>query len=382
MGRKNRNTPPPLNRKLLIVKSLGITILAFILSLCLQAPFSASTSSIFSSPETTDFTLSDLFAQIANGRPVRRLEDRILIVDIGIGGREEIASVLDILSLCGPKTVGIDILFEEPTDDDSHLLTAIENTPGCILPVGVKPQGEKFVIEDCPFFYNEIKNVNYGAINFPTASAKSCIREYCTYFPSIKGNIPSFVTALAANYDPMAVADAIARNNNEETTAYHSKEFRIYSYDEVEKYCEDFTDKIVLIGSLSDAGDLHPTPINSSMPGIIIHASALSTLLDREWYTNLPKYSDYILAITICFLIVLATLGIKGGIRGLIIRLVQIGLAYCAVRVGYYLFVDKHIICNFSNTLIMIAFGLFAVDMWQGCEALIVYLKNKYKEKK
>lgn len=377
MKRRKHNTPPI--SKYLILKVLGVTLLAFVLSVGLQAPFTTSTSAIFSSPEKSDFTVSDIYAQIADGRPVRRLEDRIAIVDMGIGGRQEIAEVLEILSLCGPKVVGLDINFEEPKEDDSRLLMALQSVTNLVLPLGVTPEGDHFRIDDRPFFYEEIPEVTYGIVNIPTATAKSSVREYAVQFPMGKDSIPSFVTAIAEFYDPSAVEELISRGNKVETTTYHSKQYKIYTPDELADKAEEFTDKIVLIGSMADAVDMHPTPINSYVPGLMIHANALSTLLDREWYTTIPRYADYILAFVMCFLIVLSTVEIKGKIRGFIVRILQVVLAYCAVRVGYSLFIDKHIVCNFSNTLLMIAFGLFAVDIWNGISALISILTNKIK---
>ena len=64
----------------------------------------------------------------------------------------------------------------------------------------------------------------------------------------------------------------------------------------------------------------------------------------------------------------------------MIVRIIQVVLAYSAVRIGYELFIDKHVVCNFSGTLLMIAFGLFAVDIWNGMSALISLLKKNIKK--
>lgn len=130
----------------LLLKTTGITLLALLLSMALEAPFSSSASAIFSNPEKNDFTLTDVYAQIADGRPVRKMEDRIAIVDIGLGGREEIADALELLQLCGVKAVGVDVNFEEPHEDDSRLLGAIASLPDIVLPLGVEPAGDKFRI--------------------------------------------------------------------------------------------------------------------------------------------------------------------------------------------------------------------------------------------
>ena len=373
-------TPPDSNY--LIYRALGATLLAVLLSLSLQAPFSASLTSIFSSPERTDFTLPDIFAQIADDRPVRSLDDRIAIIDIGIGGREEIAEVMEILSLCGPKAVGLDVNFEEPGVDDERLIKSLNLVPNLVLPLGVKSEGDKFVIEDKPFFYGEIPGVTYGVVNIPTASAKSSVREFAVNFPMKGGgSLPSFVTAIARISDPQAVANLYARGKKVETTSYHSKEFHIYPAERLADYAEELTGKIVLVGSLSDAVDMHPTPINSYVPGLAIHAFSLSTLLDRSWFIIMPRWIDYTLAFIICYLIVLSSLALKPNVRGLVIRIAQILLVYITVRIGYWLYIDHNIICNLSATLLMIAFGLFAVDIWRAIDPYIINLKGTFLKK-
>lgn len=369
------------NKILLILKALGITILALTLSLALEAPFTASTSAIFSNPEKNDFTLSDIYAQIADNRPVRTLDDRIAIIDIGHGGREEIAEILEVLALCGPKAVGVDINFEDPHDDDSRLLHAISSLPEVVLPIGVEADKRAFSISDAPFFHDTLPGPSYGVINFPAASSKSCIREFAVDFPMADGTTaPSFVTALLEKSDPDAAARLRERGNRHETSSYHSREYNITDLDGIIDNPELIAGKTVLIGALDEASDMHSTPVNSYMPGVLIHAHALSTAMDGDWYATLPRWADYLIACAVCFMIVLATTGIRNGVRGLIVRILQIVLAYLAVRVGYTLFVDRHLICNFSNTLLMIAFGLFAVDIWNGIAALIAMSAARIRE--
>ncbi len=362
---------------------MGITILAFALSVALAAPFSASTSAIFSSPEKNDFTLSDIYAQIANDRAVRKLDDRIAILDIGHGGREEIAEMLEILTLCGPSAIGLDVNFEEARENDNRLLNAISNAPELVLPLGVTAIGNSFKISDKPFFYDSIKNPSYGVINLTTLSGKGNIREFTVNFPMANGEeSPSFVTALLGKIAPDIKDELLRRGRRNEISAYHSREYNIYDLNDLLEAPEKFTDKVVLIGALDDASDMHATPINSYMPGVMIHAHALSTALDRDWYISLPKWADYLIAFVLCFLIILATVGIRNGIRGLLVRILQVILAYAAVRIVYSLFIDNHVICNFSTTLLMIAFGLFAVDIWNGIASLINLTSRQIKSLK
>lgn len=120
-----------------LFKVSGITVLAFVLSMLLTTPAAFSITSLFSSPDQEDFAISDFFTRMADHRPVRLMDSDIVLVDIGFTGREEIAEALELLTLCGPRTVALDVLFEEPHEDDSRLLAALAATPSLVLPVGL-----------------------------------------------------------------------------------------------------------------------------------------------------------------------------------------------------------------------------------------------------
>ena len=80
-----------------IPKALGITVLAFLLSMVLAVPFNAITTAVVSAPEKNDLRMADMFAQFADNRSVSDYDDRIVLVNIGAGGREEIAELLGIV---------------------------------------------------------------------------------------------------------------------------------------------------------------------------------------------------------------------------------------------------------------------------------------------
>ena len=359
-------------------RALMATGLGLLLSIFLVQPLTMTTSAMFSSPDKRDFQLPDLFAQIANNRPVRKFDDRVVIINIGRGNREEIAEALSILSLCGPKAVGIDVNFAEPTADDSFLIESIQSLPNAVLPLGVSSSRKNglFDVEEKPFFYDECPGLRYGVVNLPTA-AQGTVREYAIEFPAVNGPLPSFVTALAETFDPDAVADLKARGIETGITSYHSREYEVLNLDEVEDHAEDFTDKIVLVGALEDAGDMHATPVQSHVAGVMLHAAALSTVLDKIWFQKFPKSYDYTLAIGLCFIIMLIVYGVKPSFKGVVLRIVQASLAYLAVRIGYELYVDHNIIFDISFTITIIAFGLFASDIWNSIEALWVICSKK-----
>lgn len=365
-------------------KSLGITALAFLLSMLLVSPLSLSVMSMFSSPEKEDFTVSDFYAQIADKRPVRTLDPDIVIVDINRAGRAEIAEFLEILQFCAPKAVGVDVLFGEPGDSavDTRLINSIRDLGSTVvMPVMMaQDDGGLFVIAERSFFDQGLPSAD-GAVNFTSSRRGAAIREFVTRFPvSETDSIDSFAVAIARIAYPDKATALSARGSSEEYIDYPSREYKIIDINSASDRIEELTDKIILVGALNDADDLHATPVTSRMAGVIVHASALSTILGERYYQALTDWQEWLPALVLCFIVVLMSLTLTGNIKGLLIRLVQVLLVYLAVTIGYGLFVDKRIILNASYTLLMLGFGFFAVDLWGGAAGIISWAHKKYKK--
>ncbi len=373
-----------------LFESFCVTLLALGLSTLLVSPFTASISTLFSSPEQNDFQFSDIFTQMAYNRPVRQLDDRIVIIDIANSNRREIAEQLMLLSMCNPMVAAVDVIFAQPTEDDTDLMEALSSFRNIILPLTVKLEKtaselentELFSIRETSFLQDSLnlESITYSSVTFPTSSeiGRARVRRYSTIFPTIDGDtIESMAFSLARYLNPEATARLIKENKRHITINYPSREFTIIRFDEIADRYPEIEGKIVIMGSLNDAYDMHATPINSYIPGAIIHAHALATILDDIDYFTMPEALDYILAISICFLMIFLCMISPLGYRGLLRRTLQLLLLYAFIVLGYSLYVDRHIICDFSFTILMIAFGLFAYDLWVGINTLCLLIAKK-----
>ncbi len=367
-----------------VVKALCVSLLAYMLSCVLSSPLTASLSSFFSLPERGDFRITDIYAQVADSRPVRKLDDRIVLLDIGYGGREEIIDCFQILSICEPKVVGIDINFAYPGDNDSLLIQAINELPSAILPLGVESVTDHtFSLSDKPFFYESEKNFRYGIVNLPAEKEHASIREYAVNYRMDTGrSIQSFAVAMAVEGAPDAVSELLKRGNPREPIDYASREFLRMSMDDLMENPEKVAGRYVIVGADNEASDMHSTPINSYMSGMEIHAYSLSSLLDRSWFMEMPAWVDNVLAFILCFIVIFTALTFSGKLRGLILRILQIAFLIATVWAGYVAYIDHAVICNFSHTLLMLAFGLLALDVWNGAEALVLMAVSYYKKLK
>jgi len=375
-----------------MLKALGITSLAFVLSTVLMRPFSFSASAFLSNPEKSDFAITDFYSIVADARPVRTIDDRIVIINLSGLDRDGIASVLDLMPLLSPQAVGLDVAFIDPREDDSHLLSAIAACPNLVLPVVLSHDKEsgRFAVAEKSFFSDSTAaHVPVGATNLPAKYAKSTIREFQTYFPladngsdqqgETTDSLPSFVTAVATVASQHAVDRLKKRGNDIETINFPSRSFRIFTPEEIADNAHLIAGRIILLGDTEDLADMHATPVTSTMSGVLIHAHALATIIHESYLDSFTRTQNIALAFGLCFIVVLASVMLPIGIKGLVIRVIQVLLLYFVVRLGYSLFLDQNLVIDFSYALLMLAFGLLACDIWIGVNTILKSMTNRLR---
>lgn len=366
------NTPDSRKKALLtrLIKGVGITMLAFGLSLILMQPFSSSTSAMFATPERNDFTIPDFYNLVADSRAVSRLDDNIVIVNIDNSDRAEIADILSIASLSGAAAVGLDAVFEDEREGDEVLLDAIDKCPGLVQPLAMRSLDnapDSFAVRNLSYFRAADSTSVFAAADLPSKYNKGMVREMQLAFPTADaGDIPSMAVALARKVKPEAAERLAKRGKRLELISYHSRRFRTFEPAELIEHSDELAGRVVMIGALNEPGDLHPTPVNSSMPGVMIHAHSLATILDGAYMNSLPKAVNMLIGCLLCFIIVITHVSLTSGIKGLLIRIMQLAFLWISIQIGYWCFVSHNLVIDFSYSLLMLAFGVFACDIWNG----------------
>ena len=368
------------------LKAAGIATLAFLLSFVLAQPFSFSAGTLMSNSDTKDFNLTDFYNIIADSRPVRALDDKIVIVDIDNTSRDDVTDIIEMLSVMNPAAVGIDVTFNEPHADDSRLLHAIENCPDLVLAVGLcamPGQKDTFMVDDYSFFYNTHHDIiTHGAVNLPSKSDGSTIRDFPVIFQGQFGKtISPFAVALARKADADAVRLLESRGNKTETIDFPSRTFNVIPWQELPDRPAEVEGKVVVVGAMNEIGDMHRTPVSDKMSGVMIHAYAISTILNGNYYTVAASWLNIGLAFLLCFLLAMASLSLRVQIKGLVLRMVQVLVLYLIIRIGYSMFVDHRVIIDFSFSLLMLTFALFACDVWIGSSYIFQNLFTHFKNR-
>lgn len=378
---KNKKT----DLRIALLKTLGIVVLAFALSFILAQPFSISTATLISSNDRNDFEIPDFYNIVANSRNVRTLDPDIVIVSIDQSDRDDIAEIIEMLSLCQPAAIGVDATFDEARGGmlDDRLLQVLTQTPNLVLATTtVRDSAGAFSYGEQSFFQQEMPQLTYASVTLPNKFAKGTVRNFPVAFTMAdSAQVLSFAAALAKEFDSDAYNRLRSRGRDNEIINYPSREYRKYTPQQIADHADEFYGKVVLLGALDERSDEHATPIDPTMSGVEIHAHALSTILSGEYLSRLSSKQNWAIAIALCALFAFLCVTISVGVKGMILRILQVLMLYLIVRCGYYFFTSHNLVIDFSYSFLMITFGLFAADIWIGCTNMGKWAVNKIKRK-
>ena len=356
-----------------------VTTLTLLMSLLLVSVLSDVLS--LESSEQKGYEMEDIYSRIAAKRTVRKLNPDIVVVSIDKCSRVDIANLIDGIALCEPKCIGLDVFFEYPTGDDQNLISAISECENIVLPVTIEyePSGSNFILGKESYFYPLLDSLHTGVVNFPADDGR-VIRKIRPFF----GNMDSFSAALCRMASPEKYQKLLKRGNEFETINFTASEFQEYDAFEIidsEGYLRENTvellrDRIVLIGETDGFMDRHTTPADPIMPGIVVHAKALDTMLYGGYVKKSGRFLNILLAMVCCFLFSFLNLKAKysknwGNLGALGIRGLQLSLIYLFLLIGSSAFVCGGIYFDFSIAVVMMCNTAIFADIWMGIKELI-----------
>jgi CHASE2 domain-containing sensor protein len=313
--------------KATLVKSFFYLLIFHFLDFGLTLLFETKAFQIFSIQNlaSSDFTYNDLFyrAQEQNEQEaIKRThkEDIFLINTASLDGDEfrlQLAEIIDSVSTFSPKTIGVDITFKNDTSKigTTQLLNLAATKKNIVFAYSSK---EKYL--PLP------KNVTYGDVDLP--SEQHSIRFY-------KGGKETFAYQLflkargeysrAAEWESFPILyscihDGLSHLEEMETDKDFSVQYHYVNADQVlenpssiRSYVQN---NIVIFGHLGskeeDMEDKFPVPTDSTdmvnrlpvMYGPVIHANALSNMLDDHFLSVPSPWLIFILTNLVMFIMV------------------------------------------------------------------------------
>lgn len=356
------------------IKSVVITVMTLLFSHFVVYDFMSL--SFFSPMEkAADFRFSDFYTIVADDRAVATLDDDVVIVPLDGMTRREMARVIDDVNFCSPAAVGLDIAFAPPSNpDDDPLATALQDCDKLVMPVRVMTEDDGLHSRHVSY-YDSIVNPSAGfaAVNIQGETAKrSTVREFAMKFDTKEGVTLSMPLALASIARPDKVKEIADKTNDDQFISFPSRRFDIINPDEIIDNPDLIEGKIVLMGKLQNAGDLHVTPLDNFTPGLLIHAHTIATILDGNFIRTLTDTQSYIIAAIACYLIVLLNMLLwEAPVGSLVVRAVQMLMLYLMIIGGTMAYINLNIDLNFAFAIMTTTLGVAACEVYIG-----IFAKN------
>ena len=232
-------------------------------------------------------------------------DSEVILVNIADYPREIIGKTVSTVSQAGAKVIGIDACFENPQPGDTlALIQPFAQTNNLILGLGLIP------VDDSSFsprgsYFAKSNDIEEAVTNLYEKGRKVAT----TFSDSKNREIPSFDWAVARKFLPDLDEKEIHDNYinymdfwyDNEYTPYDAQKLANCDDDYYEDFCQAAEGKIVLLGVLSDHEDLHYIPSGDYVPGLLIHAFAISSIIHNKTIKGVPSALLWTVSFLICF---------------------------------------------------------------------------------
>jgi CHASE2 domain-containing sensor protein len=302
-----------------------------------------------------DVELTDYVFQSLRDDPVP--DTSIVVVNIGYLSRRDLARQIAIISQYEPKVIGIDAFFHcglRPRDTlncpalkdtlGNAFLGQVIKDAGNVVLVTKLMQSKKLLATDLEDVYDSLvlsdplyrdSAAARGFASLETGAAFQDDVKTCRSFnPSMMVNGKrelAFSVQMAMMYDSVKTNKFLKRNNFSEIINYRGNIVDVfgqtnypqmyYTLDVVDVFEGNFLpgmikDKIVIFGFLGDRlgdptwSDKFYTPLNKKLAGkanpdmfgVVVHANAVSMIMNEDYVNKMEKWHEIAMAIIICLL--------------------------------------------------------------------------------
>lgn len=355
--------------KKIIIDLIGIFTFALILANISIEGCVTSLSDLAPIDRELDFKSSDFYQLVADARSEKVLDEQIVIIPIDKLSRKDICHLIEDVTLCNPRAIGLDVFFTFPMEDDAHLLKVLQNTPGLVVAMGVSQENSDNCRVDRPYLLDSLQNSLCGIVNMNVKRRYNVVRDFIPYYQTERGIIDHFSLALARHVDPSVAEHFLSSYNKHPQSAvsidYPSREFEVIEPDDILEHIDELEGKVIMIGALHDTQDIFVTPINDAMAGIMVHAYTLSTILGERSARVLPQWILWIFGLLICIIFIIVKMWLKRySIENLLMRFFQILIMFAITYGGCYLYIKHHYVLELSMPLMLTALGIAALDIW------------------
>ncbi len=290
----------------------------------------------------------------------------------------------------GAKAIGFDLIFKNESSLSDELIDVIDSLPQIIMPVElIYDDASTGLTRGEPSLLDEyLDNPKEATVTFPLRPTMSFQRDMYLKVPvGDNDTIESFPLRLAKMKNPDI---KLGKTGEMEAINFNVSDFEIIGYEEfidpdlTSVIASLINGNIVLIGDVANKYDVHPTPVDENMPGILVHAASISTLLNNRPIRPLGRIWNLIFII-ICVAIVTAADSyysdkddFRKGLGFLVIKGVMLAIMLIG---GYLLYVHCGIRSDFTYSITLFMFSMMIADLWFGLRNYLAERKTMKSDK-
>ena len=371
-----------------LIKSIVITLISICFTQVVIYEL-GNISGFVSAEKSADFQISDIYNSIADYRNISQASPYVTVVAVDECSRKELIDVLEVVSEYQPKVIGIDVFFKTASDDSLRILSTLSKIPNLILPRIIKRQEDNtYQYMNYSFIEKHLKT-KYAYVNLNASTLHDVIRDFTPWQITANGDtLYQIATAMAKMADIYQYNILQERNNIIETIKFSSIDIPIVSSDEILYRSNDeclsryLTNRAVLIGDIHNLNDMYITPLKGLLPGVLIHAYSLQTILTASYTDSTPNWLNWLIAFLVSILFLFVNMIIKdqwSHIGNMVMRLIQVALMFTLVFVGAYWYNHHLQYFDFSPLILMLGLCSLSADIFDGILAAILQIK-KYKQ--
>ena len=338
-----------------------------------------------------DYSFTDFYYKLLDtgDRETSRI---VTIVDMTeLTKRRDFAQLFMEVDALHPKAVGVDVVFEgykeEDLEGDSLLAATVCQLHNFVFSYKII-EAESMEGETVHSFYTPNDKVNEGFTNMPR-QLYGGMKRSVSIGREVGGKVvPSFIKKVVDIY---AGQEVVPLSDKDVNINFSPKYYHVVPYDSIMEYRDLIEDHLVLIGAMTEEGDMHYTP-QGKIAGVELLAYAAETMLRQTEIRHASTGVTMVASFIIVFLSVILLSHYKAFttrkktlfrvifgaslIRGLLIA----GWLSLIVWVTFILF------CSY-NYSISLAFAMSAIALIYMAENLydtiynIIVFKKEEKEK-
>lgn len=376
-----------------IGRSLAVTLLS--LAFLTISVNGVSILSLFSPLEgDSDFQLSDLYSKVADRRPVSQCSDEVVVVAVDDCQRTDIVDLVSALEAFSPAAIGVDVNFMYPSEDDFRMIEVFDACENLTLPLILSQDsaGGNFLMDanDNSFLTDWLDAERFSVVNLERYTMWGSVRTFRPSYSTPEGLVHGFAMRLAALADPKKAEAFIGRGRESEYINYPSRTFEILSRGDVinedgslnPEVRDIVSGKVVLLGDLDNSKDVFPVPHKDKLPGVLIHAHCVDTILSGRCIDSMPMWLNMIFSVLFCFGFAILHLYMERRFDhgvDFVMRAFQILLMFALYWIGCVLYVRNYYM-DMSLVLLMLVTSALSMDICCGVAQIWSLIKNRIRK--